>query len=235
MRCPLSDDPRQVDIALIGVPYDGGVTNRPGARHGPREIRNSSTLMRTIHHVTRFNPFEACRVADLGDVRFSSMFDPVIVAEEIESFFREIIDAGAIPLSVGGDHSISYPILKALGRVEPVGLKTEPEPLDLTERPPEGGSTDVADVSWVVPTLHLSVTTAAHEAPWHAWPVVATGGMSIGHKGMVYAAKALAATMVDLYEDPEQRKAIAKEFEEETKGFKMKLYIPKGPPPVPTD
>ena len=122
MRCPLADDPRQVDIALIGVPYDGGVTNRPGARHGPREIRNSSTLMRTIHHVTRFNPFEACRVADLGDVRFSSMFDPVIVAEEIESFFREIIDAGAIPLSVGGDHSISYPILKALGRVEPVGL-----------------------------------------------------------------------------------------------------------------
>ena len=66
--------------------------------------------------------YDACRVADLGDVRFSSMFDPVIVAEEIESFFREIIDAGAIPLSVGGDHSISYPILKALGRVEPVGL-----------------------------------------------------------------------------------------------------------------
>ena len=122
MRCPLADDPRQVDIALIGVPYDGGVTNRPGARHGPREIRNSSTLMRTIHHVTRFNPFEACRVADLGDVRFSSMFDPVIVAEEIESFFQEIIDAGAIPLSAGGDHSISYPILKALGRFEPVGL-----------------------------------------------------------------------------------------------------------------
>jgi aminobenzoyl-glutamate utilization protein B len=64
---------------------------------------------------------------------------------------------------------------------------------------------------------------------------VATGGMSIGHKGMVYAAKALAATMVDLYENPEQRKAIVKEFEEETKGFKMKFYIPEGPPPVPAD
>ncbi len=119
--------------------------------------------------------------------------------------------------------------------VEPTGLRTEPEPLDLTERPPDGGSTDVADVSWVVPTLHLTVTTAAHDAPWHAWPVVATGGMSIGHKGMVYAAKALAATMVDLYENPEQRKVIAKEFEAETKGFKMKLYIPEGPPPVPTN
>jgi aminobenzoyl-glutamate utilization protein B len=119
--------------------------------------------------------------------------------------------------------------------VEPVGLKTDPEPLDLTRRDPEGGSTDVADVSWVVPTLHLSVTTAAHDAPWHAWPVVATGGMSIGHKGMVYAAKALAVTMVDLYENPERRTAIVKEFEEQTDGFKFKYYIPEGPPPVPTD
>ena len=119
--------------------------------------------------------------------------------------------------------------------VEPVGLKTDPEPLDLTRRDPDGGSTDVADVSWVVPTLHLSVTTAAHDAPWHAWPVIATGGMSIGHKGMVYAAKALAATMVDLYENPEQRAAIIKEFREQTDGFKFKYYIPEGPPPVPTD
>jgi aminobenzoyl-glutamate utilization protein B len=119
--------------------------------------------------------------------------------------------------------------------VEPEGLKTDPEPLDLTRRDPEGGSTDVADVSWVVPTLHLSVTTAAYDAPWHAWPVVATGGMSIGHKGMVYAARALAATMVDLYENPEQRAAIIKEFEEQTDGFEFKYYIPEGPPPVPTD
>ncbi len=122
MRCPLAYEPAEVDIALIGVPYDGGVTNRPGARHGPREIRNSSSLIRTIHHVTRFNPFEACRVADLGDIRFSSMFDPAIVTEEIESFMREVVDAGAVPLSVGGDHSISYPILKALGCSGPVGL-----------------------------------------------------------------------------------------------------------------
>jgi len=119
--------------------------------------------------------------------------------------------------------------------IEPSGLRSEPEPLDLTRRAPEGGSTDVADVSWVVPTLHLSVTAAAHDAPWHAWPVVATSGMSIGHKGMVYAAKALAATMVDLYENPEQRAAIVNEFEEQTKGFKLKFYIPEGPPPVPTN
>ena len=122
MRCPLANDPRQVDIALIGVPYDGGVSNRPGARHGPREIRNASTLMRTIHHVTRFKPFEACRVADLGDVRLSAMFDPAIVVEEIESFFRKVVEAGVAPLSAGGDHSITYPILKALGRSGPIGM-----------------------------------------------------------------------------------------------------------------
>jgi guanidinopropionase len=122
MRCPLSENPDEVDIALIGVPYDGGVSNRPGARHGPREIRNSSSLMRPIHHVTRFNPFEACRVADMGDVRFSSMYDPASVVQEIESFYSAITGSGVVPLSAGGDHSITYPILKALGRNRPVGL-----------------------------------------------------------------------------------------------------------------
>ena len=119
--------------------------------------------------------------------------------------------------------------------VEPVGLKGEIKPLDLEPGPPSGGSTDVADVSWNVPTIHLSVTTAAFEAPWHAWPVVAAGGTSIGHKGMNYAAKALASTMVDLYENPEARAAMKKEFEEKTKDFVYKPYIPEGPPPVPAD
>jgi aminobenzoyl-glutamate utilization protein B len=118
---------------------------------------------------------------------------------------------------------------------EPVGLAGEIQPLDLDPGPPEGGSTDVADVSWVAPTLHLSVTTAAANAPWHAWPVVATGGMSIGHRGMVYAAKALAATMVDLYQKPDSLAAIQQEFEEKTRGVEYRGYIPDGPPPVPED
>jgi aminobenzoyl-glutamate utilization protein B len=125
-------------------------------------------------------------------------------------------------------------IQRAAG-VEPLGLNGEVKPLNLEPGPPDGGSTDVGDVSWKVPTLHLSVTTAAKGAPWHAWPVVAAGGMSIGHKGMVYAAKALAATMVDLYEDPEQLAAVKQEFEEETKDFTFELSIPDGPPPVPQD
>ena len=74
----------------------------------------------------------------------------------------------------------------------------------------EGGSTDVGDVSWVAPTLHVTVATSPKDAPWHAWPVVATGGMSIGHKGMLRAAKTLAATMVDLYEQPAALKASAR-------------------------
>ncbi|MGH9841907.1 MAG: amidohydrolase [Blastocatellia bacterium] len=97
---------------------------------------------------------------------------------------------------------------------------------------PPGGSTDVGDVSWVVPTLHLSVTTAP-ESAWHAWPVVASSGMSIGHKGMMLAARTLAATMVDLFEDAKSRETIRAEFKEKTRGFVYKPYISDGPPPVP--
>jgi aminobenzoyl-glutamate utilization protein B len=91
----------------------------------------------------------------------------------------------------------------------------------------------VGDVSWNVPTVVLNVTTAAEKAPWHAWPVVACAGMSIGHKGMAYAAKALAATMVDLFEDASARDAIRREFHAKTKGQTYKGFILDGPPPVP--
>jgi aminobenzoyl-glutamate utilization protein B len=113
------------------------------------------------------------------------------------------------------------------------GLAGEPRPLDENPGEPDGGSTDVADVSWNVPTLHLSVTTAPAGAPWHAWPVVASGGMSIGHRGMTHAAKTLAATMVDLFESDAHRQAIRREFEEKTKGKTYRGYIPAGPPPIP--
>ncbi len=117
--------------------------------------------------------------------------------------------------------------------VEAVGLKGAIKPLEEPKAHPEGGSTDVADVSWIVPTLHVTVTTAPYKAPWHAWPVVACGGMSIGHKGMTHAAKTLAATMVDLFEDTSTRQTIQAEFKEKTKGQVYKGYIPDGPPPLP--
>lgn len=112
------------------------------------------------------------------------------------------------------------------------GLVEAVKDFEETPGPAEGGSTDVADVSWNVPTIHLSVTTAPLAAPWHAWPVVACGGMSIGHKGMLYASKVLAVTMVDLFEDPDARAAMKKEFDEKTGGKVYKPFIPDGPPPV---
>jgi aminobenzoyl-glutamate utilization protein B len=125
-------------------------------------------------------------------------------------------------------------IQRATG-VEAKGLNGAIQPLEEQKPDPPGGSTDVADVSWIVPTLHLSVTTAPQDAPWHAWPVVACGGMSIGHKGLAQAAKALATTMVDLFEDPKAVEAIKAEFKENTRGQVYKPYIPDGPPPVPKD
>ena len=123
MRAPWRPDLEGVDIALYGVPFDGGVTNRPGARHGPREIRNQSSLMRAINHVTRANPFEQCRVADVGDVRFSQVYDNEACMGDIEAFVQRIVAAGATPLAAGGDHSITYPIFRALASADaPIGM-----------------------------------------------------------------------------------------------------------------
>jgi len=122
MRAPLAESLDNVDIGLIGVPTDLGVTNRPGARHGPREIRNSSSLMRTFNLGMNVNPYELCRVADLGDVKFSHRYDLNKQVEQIESFFKTIIEKNILPISAGGDHSITYPILKAIAQEEPVGM-----------------------------------------------------------------------------------------------------------------
>ena len=122
LRRPLVNDPSGVDIALIGVPYDGATENRPGARHGPREIRNMSSFTRSIHHVTRVNPYELCNVADLGDVSFLNPFDLQQCFADITVFYSKICAAGAVPLSVGGDHSIIFPILRAVAAERPVGM-----------------------------------------------------------------------------------------------------------------
>jgi guanidinopropionase len=122
MRVPLVSDWDAVDIGLIGVPYDGGVTNRAGARHGPREIRNQSSLMRTHHHVTRVSPYDLVSVADLGDVLFKHLLEHPKALDEIEAVFAKIKAHRIIPLSAGGDHTISLPILRALAKDGPVGM-----------------------------------------------------------------------------------------------------------------
>ncbi len=122
MRAPLVDDLSDFDIAMIGIPYDGAVTNRPGARHGPREIRNASSMMRSINPSTRVNPYELCRIGDGGDVAFTRAYDIEGAHADIEARFSAIHLAGVAALAAGGDHSISLPILRALASEQPVGL-----------------------------------------------------------------------------------------------------------------
>jgi guanidinopropionase len=122
MRAPLATTLEQVDIGLIGVPTDLGVTNRPGARHGPREIRNASSLMRSFNLGLGINPYELCRVADIGDVRLSHRYDLEQQVEEIEAYYREVHAAGVLPISAGGDHSITYPIFRAIAADAPIGM-----------------------------------------------------------------------------------------------------------------
>jgi len=145
--------------------------------------------------------------------------------------FANLDRLGPVPFTPE-EQEFAKEIQRATG-VEPKGLDGKVQPWAAPKPDPEGGSTDVGDVSWVVPMLGLGVTTAPLDAPWHAWPTAACAGMSIGHKGLVHAAKVLAATMVDLYEDPKTVQAIQAEFKEKTKGIAYKPFVPEGPPPLP--
>ncbi|WDH51854.1 agmatinase [Pseudomonas chlororaphis] len=121
MRLPVFDDPAQVQIALVGVPWDGGTTNRAGARHGPREVRNLSSLIRKVHHVSRIAPYDLVRIGDLGDAPVNPI-DLLDSLSRIEAFFRDLHEAGAVPLAVGGDHLVTLPIFRALARQRPIGM-----------------------------------------------------------------------------------------------------------------
>lgn len=122
MRLPHHREPRDLDIALVGIPYDGGTSYRPGARFGPREIRVQSAMIRPWHPVLHVDPFERLRIADYGDIDVA----PISIERTytiIEQEVGKILAAGAIPIAVGGDHSISLPLLRAVAhRHDTVGL-----------------------------------------------------------------------------------------------------------------
>lgn len=125
MRLPqvALEDSAEVDIGLIGVPWDGGTTNRAGARHGPRQMRDLSTLTRNVHHATGIRPYELANCADLGD----SPVNPVDLEDalnRVQAFFDDVCQRGIVPLTAGGDHLISLPILRALAKVHggPLGM-----------------------------------------------------------------------------------------------------------------
>ena len=117
------DDPRvrDVDIGLVGVPWDGGTTNRAGARHGPRQMRDLSTLARNVNRASGIAPFALCRCADLGD----APVNPVDLADSlhrIEAFFAGLHARGIVPLAAGGDHLITLPVMRGIARGRPLGM-----------------------------------------------------------------------------------------------------------------
>ena len=125
MRLPLVDFEHarfgDVNIGLIGAPWDGGTTNRPGPRHGPRQLRDMSTMIRAQNGATGVRPFEAANCADLGDVG-PNPADVLDSLERMQAFYGRVKRAGIRPLTGGGDHLCSLPILRALAQDGPVGM-----------------------------------------------------------------------------------------------------------------
>jgi guanidinopropionase len=123
MRLPAVTSAEGLDIALVGIPWDGGTTNRAGARHGPREVRSMTSLMRRAHHVSGVVPFAVANIADVGDLPVNPI-NLLNGLERIETGMAKILSAGALPISVGGDHLTTLPVLRALrkARGQPLGM-----------------------------------------------------------------------------------------------------------------
>ena len=119
---PYQTDLDGLDIALIGIPFDSGVFHRTGARFGPRAIRDFSMTVGPFNHQTRVSPFSLCKIADVGDVPNLHGFSLEEGIKTIEDYYHKVIDAGVIPVSAGGDHSVTYPVMKAVGRDRPIGM-----------------------------------------------------------------------------------------------------------------
>lgn len=120
MRTPYVKDQAGLDIALVGIPFDLGSTNRAGARHGPAQIREMSRLIRKVNASSRIAPFDLCNVADVGDVPQNPL-DLLASVDMITAFFERLHAAGVTPVSVGGDHTVVLPILRGIVHDRPVG------------------------------------------------------------------------------------------------------------------
>jgi len=117
------DSPRidEVELGIIGIPWDAGTTNRPGPRHAPRQMRDYSTMIRTVHPISRTNLYETVKIADLGDVPINPA-DIQDSMNRITAFYRCVLDKHIIPMTVGGDHLVSLPVLRAVAAEGPVGM-----------------------------------------------------------------------------------------------------------------
>jgi len=157
--------------------------------------------------------------------------DEVILEKGIKAVHDNLTWLGA-PSYTEEELTFARALQQATGKAV-VGMDAAARPLQPITADPPGGSSDVGDVSWVVPTVHFYVATAPKGIPWHAWPVVASSGMSIGHKGMMVAANALAATATDFFENVAMRESVRSEWATKTKGMTYRWYVPDGQPPVP--
>ncbi len=123
MRLPhlAVEEAGEVQIGIVGVPWDGGTTNRPGPRHGPRQLRDASTMIRMVNQATGVRPFHLARCADLGDspVNPADLHDSI---RRITGFFEKVHGAGILPMTAGGDHLVSLPVLRAIAKDRPVGM-----------------------------------------------------------------------------------------------------------------
>ena len=151
MRRPLREESSQwegIDIGIVGVPFDGGVTNRPGARHGPRHLREQSTLMGVVNHQTGVRPHDLAESADLGDVLIEGVYRLDEAIADIERHYDRIAAAGIVPLTAGGDHSITLPIMRALAgpTADPLASSTS-MPTATPDPSGSGTSTTMADRS----------------------------------------------------------------------------------------
>lgn len=111
----------QVDIGLIGAPWDGGTTNRPGPRHGPRQLRDLSTMIRTVHPVSGVAPYRLANCADLGDIAPNPVDLPDTLARFAE-YYSRLRERAIVPLTAGGDHLVSLPALRGLAADGPLGM-----------------------------------------------------------------------------------------------------------------
>jgi guanidinopropionase len=123
MRLPLrtADDPQGAEIGFLGVPWDAGTTNRPGARHAPRALRDASTMIRMVNQATRIAPFHTARAADFGDATVN-LTGIEHTLELVEAQFAKLKAGGVVPLMLGGDHLLSLPVLRALAKDRPLGF-----------------------------------------------------------------------------------------------------------------
>ena len=112
---------QDVEIGIIGVPWDSGTTNRPGPRHGPRQLRDASTMIRAEHPVSGVRPYERANCADLGDVSINPA-DIEDSMNRITAFYNNVLEKGIKPLTAGGDHLTSLPVLRALADKAPLGM-----------------------------------------------------------------------------------------------------------------